>query len=107
MLRPPLRVELVGNSDRGPRFLAYVSDLSSEGAFMQSANPRTVGTRLMVKIHPARGGRRPLYAEVEVRWTRPYVGRAGPGPGMGVEFLHLRRSDRRLLSRWLVRAKAG
>jgi hypothetical protein len=97
---PPLRVELVGDGARGPRFLGYVGNLSATGAFLQCGSPRELGTRLKLKIH-ARKSHRSLYAEVEVRWARGYNGRSGPCPGMGVQFLDLPEPERRLLSRWL------
>ena len=98
---PPLRVELVGDGKRGPRYLGYASDLSSSGAFVQCSSPRPQGSRLKVKIHPRRANRRPVYAEVEVAWSRGYTGERGCPPGMGVTFLGLRRREERLLSRWL------
>jgi hypothetical protein len=100
LFAPPLRVELVGDGERGPRFLGYVANLSATGAFLQCASPRELGTRLKLKIH-SRHSRRPLYAEVEVRWARGMRSRVAPCPGMGVQFLELPEPERRLLSRWL------
>jgi hypothetical protein len=97
-LVPPLRVECVGDPSRGPRYLGYASDLSSTGLFLQTAAVREPGTRLKVKIHVVREGR-PVYAEVEVRWSRNYRGFPGPCTGMGVAFVELGGRERRLLSR--------
>jgi len=99
-LRPPLRVECVGDPARGPRYLGYASDLSSSGLFLQTPALREPGTRLKLKIH-ARRRARPIYAEVEVRWSRGYGGLPGPCPGMGVEFVELSGRERKLLSQLL------
>jgi hypothetical protein len=99
-LAPPLRVECVGDAARGPRYLGYASDLSSTGLFLQTPALRDPGTRLKVKIHARRRGR-PIYAEIEVRWSRGYGGRPGPCPGMGVEFVELSSRERKHLSQLL------
>lgn len=99
-LRPPLRVECVGDASRGPRYLGYASDLSSTGLFLQTPALREPGTRLKVKIHARRRGR-PIYAEIEVRWSRGYGGLPGPCAGMGVEFVGLSKRERKLLSQLL------
>jgi len=97
-LLPPLRVECVGDPSRGPRYLGYASDLSSTGLFLQTAAVRQPGTRLKLKIHVVRQGR-PVYAEVEVRWSRNYRGLPGPCTGMGVCFVELGGRERKLLSK--------
>jgi hypothetical protein len=98
-LAPPLRVECVGDASRGPRYLGYASDLSSTGLFLQTAAVRQPGTRLKLKIHAAREVR-PIYAEVEVRWSRGYRGFPGPCTGMGVAFVELGGRERKVLSRF-------
>lgn len=99
-LAPPLRVECVGDATRGPRYLGYASDLSATGLFLQTAALREPGTRMKVKIHAEREGR-PIYAEVEVRWSRHYRGFPGPCLGMGVSFVELGGRERKVLSRLL------
>jgi hypothetical protein len=100
-LAPPLRVECVGDASRGPRYLGYASDLSSTGLFLQTPALRAPGTRLKVKIHARRRRGRPIYAEVEVRWSRTYGGLPGPCAGMGVAFVELTGRERKLLLQFL------
>jgi hypothetical protein len=90
----------VGDAERGPRYLGYASDLSSTGLFLQTAALRLPGTRLKVKIHARRRGR-PIYAEIEVRWSRGYGGLPGPSTGMGASFVELGGRERKLLSQLL------
>jgi hypothetical protein len=99
-LAPPLRVECVGDPQRGPRYLGYASDVSSTGLFVQTPALRDPGTRLKVKIHGRRRGR-PIYAEIEVRWSRGYGGLPGPCAGMGVAFVELGGRERKLLTQLL------
>lgn len=88
-LRTPLRTEVLVGEARSPRFLGYTSNVSEEGAFVQSLNPRPVGTLLKICMHAPGES---FTCEAEVMWIRRYAGRNGPCPGMGVRLLHVARS---------------
>jgi Tfp pilus assembly protein PilZ len=85
-LRVPARTEFVPEGSATPRFLGYVANLSETGAFVQSSNPRPVGTKLCMIIHLERHSFRIVECEAEVMWVRGYAGNEGPSPGMGVRF---------------------
>ncbi len=87
-LRTPLRTEVLVGEERSPRFLGYAANLSEEGAFIQSLNPRPLGTLLEICMHAPRES---FTCQVEVIWVRRYAGRNAPCPGMGVRLLHLAR----------------
>ncbi len=88
-LRSPLRTEVLVGEARSPRFLGYTSNLSEEGAFIQSLNPRPIGTRLEIRVH-APG--ETFSCAAEVVWHRRYAGRQAPCPGMGVRLHDLPRA---------------
>jgi hypothetical protein len=76
-------------AEDGPRFLGYLQDVSVTGAFVQSCAPRPPGTCLSIRLRLP-GLATPLEcSHAEVVWSRPYQGRGGPAPGMGVRLEHL------------------
>jgi hypothetical protein len=81
-------VELARDGDR-PRFLGYVENLSTTGAFIQSARPRTAGTRLPMRLYLPGPGDEPIVCLSEVVWSRGYGGAEKRSPGMGVRFLEI------------------
>ena len=82
--RVPLRAETARRTDR-PRFLGYVGNLSTSGAFVQSLRPRPPGTRLTFRIHLPQPGSDPLDCIGEVVWVRGTADRE-LAPGMGIRF---------------------
>ena len=88
-LRTPLRTEVLVGDARSPRFLGYTSNVSEDGAFIQSCNPRPVGTLFKICMHAPGES---FSCEAEVLWIRTYAGRNGPSPGMGVRLLHVARA---------------
>ncbi len=98
VFRTPLRVESVRDGDV-PRFLGYVGNLSTTGAFVQSAQPRQPGTRLELRVHLPDPVRAPVVCVGEVVWARGYAGILGPGPGMGIRFLEVTLSAIEALER--------
>jgi uncharacterized protein (TIGR02266 family) len=88
-LRTPLRTEVLVGEARLPRFLGYTSNVSEEGAFIQSLNPRPIGTLLKIRMHAPGES---FTCEAEVIWVRRYAGRQAPCPGMGVRLLHVARA---------------
>lgn len=88
MFRTPLRVELARDGDR-PRFLGYVENLSTTGAFIQSARPRTAGTQLPMRLYLPGPGSAPIACVSEVVWSRDFGGVEKRSPGMGVRFLEI------------------
>lgn len=85
-LRIPRRAGVLLADGAAERFLGYVADISETGAFIQSSNPRPIGTKLDVAMHLFGRFAPPFRCPAEVVWVRGYGGRQGPCPGMGVRF---------------------
>jgi uncharacterized protein (TIGR02266 family) len=97
---PQVRVEYTNVED----FLVdYTSNQTIGGMFIKTAKPMEIGTQFRLRIQLP-GGRRPIEAEAEVRWTLPRDVAAPMTPGMGVRFGTLSSMDKgyieTLLSNW-------
>ena len=97
---PQVRVEYTNVED----FLVdYTSNETIGGMFIKTEYPMAVGTEFTLRIQLP-GGRRPLEASAEVRWTLPRDVAAPMNPGMGVRFGALSTLDKGivegLLSNW-------
>jgi uncharacterized protein (TIGR02266 family) len=75
--------------------LGFSSNLSQRGIFIRTDKPAAVGTFITVQFslpnHPKN-----IIAEGRVIWITP--GSSEQKPGMGIEFLRLRREDEALIS---------
>ena len=97
---PQVRVEYSNVED----FLVdYTSNETIGGMFIKTEYPMAVGTEFTLRIQLP-GGRRPIEAAAEVRWTLPRDVAAPMNPGMGVRFGALSTVDKSvvesLLSNW-------
>lgn len=97
---PQVRVEYANVED----FLVdYTSNQTIGGMFIKTSKPMDIGTQFRLRIQLP-GGRRPIEAEAEVRWTLPRDVAAPMTPGMGVRFGSLSSMDRgyveSLLANW-------
>ena len=97
---PQVRVEYTNVED----FLVdYTSNETIGGMFIKTDYPMAVGTAFKLRIQLP-GGRRPIEAKAEVRWTLPIDVAAPMNPGMGVRFGTLSTVDKGivegLLSTW-------
>ena len=96
----PQPVEVLATDVRRARFLGYVSELSDTGLFVQSTNPREIGSRLDLRVRLPGRSSPPICAQGEVIWTRGYQGVNAPSAGMGIRFLALDGSARQLLQQF-------
>ena len=87
-------MEAVRPDDGSPRFLGYLQNISATGLFVQCGLPRPTGTQLVLRMRLPGGGEPLEEVEAEVVWTRGYLGRNGPSPGMGLRFLRVGRQVR-------------
>lgn len=72
-----------------PPFTGRVIDLSEGGAFIDTANPFDVGTRLAFRLQLPDEAE-PIVGRAVVRWQQPTV-------GMGIQFAQLSEEDRERL----------
>lgn len=97
--RVPLRVEAAPAEGRRPRFLGYVANLSTTGAFVQSLRPRVPGTRIDFRIHLPSPLRRTVSIVGEVVWSRQPGGAGSPSSGMGIRFVEVDPPDLEAVAR--------
>ena len=83
--RIPLSLE-VEYRTAGAFLVAYTSNLSTGGLFIETETPLLVGTELMLRFTIPGAG--PIEVRGSVAWERPEQMEGKP-PGMGVEFEHL------------------
>lgn len=99
-LRLPLPAKTVSAQRSDPRFLGYVANLSETGTFIQSSNPRPVGTYLCLLLDLPEAPGREIACSGEIVWTRGYSGKHGPCQGMGVRFIEIAEEVQRFLRRF-------
>ena len=99
-LRLPLPARIISAQCSNPRFLGYVADLSETGAFIQSSNPKPVGTYLCLLLDLPEAPGREVACSGEIIWTRGYSGKHGPCQGMGVRFIEIPEEVQRFLRRF-------
>jgi uncharacterized protein (TIGR02266 family) len=83
--RVPLSIE-VEYRTAGAFLVAYTSNLSKGGLFIETDRPLLVGTELALRFTIPDVG--PIEVRGSVAWVRPET-MEGKSPGMGVEFEHL------------------
>jgi uncharacterized protein (TIGR02266 family) len=83
--RVPLSIE-VEYRTAGAFLVAYTSNLSKGGLFIETEKPLLVGTQLVLRFTIPDVG--PIEVQGSVAWVRPEA-MEGKSPGMGVEFEHL------------------
>lgn len=96
-LGTPLPAKIVSAHCPDPRFLGYVANLSETGAFIQSSNPRPVGTYLCLRLDMPEAPGREIGCSGEIVWNRGYSGKYGPCQGMGVRFIEVPEEAQRFL----------
>jgi Tfp pilus assembly protein PilZ len=99
-LRIPLPVETFSGARPDPRFLGYLASLSATGAFVQSSNPRPVGTYLCLRLHLPEAPNQEIRCAGEIIWTQAYSGALGPSQGMGIKFIEISEESERFLRKF-------
>ena len=86
--RTPFRALHVRGESKRLFFSGYVKNLSIGGLFLQTTNPKPVGTKLRIHI-PLEQELAPLECAAEVVWVQPFDVRSKTPPGMGLHFIDL------------------
>lgn len=107
-LRLPVEIEAVSGTFR----IGTLKDVSEEGMFIQSTDPKEVGTRLDMSLTLPGDGKK-IRLVGEVAWVNPPPEQNEPwpeespgalvmvNPGMGVRILYISEEDRTLLQKFL------
>ncbi|HLG19453.1 MAG TPA: TIGR02266 family protein [Bdellovibrionota bacterium] len=85
-LRIPMRVLRVEAEREGEVFFGYAANLSVTGLFIQTTNPKPVGTQVHVAFTLPKAKEK-ITSKAEIVWVQEYAGKDGPSPGMGLRFL--------------------
>ena len=99
--RAPLQARFSARDARGAGTLTFTSeDVSTGGAFLKSDLLLEPGESLALQFEVPGAGA--VLTQARVAWVRRFP-EAGQVPGMGVEFVTLRDSERAAIVRWLGR----
>ena len=97
--RAPIQARFSARDSSGAGTLTFTSaDVSTGGAFLKSDLLLEQGESL--SLHFEVPGAGPVLTQARVAWVRRFP-EAGQLPGMGVEFVTLRNSEREAITRWL------
>lgn len=79
----------VSYGDKDTYLFSYISDISSMGIFVQTAQPKPLGTQLTVQFTPP--GQKALELKGHVAWINPSTPERDPArqPGMGIQFIEV------------------
>ena len=99
-LRNHLLVLKVRGEEGKKAFFGYVKNVSKDGMFIASVNPRKVGEEFTVEFTLPRE-RDVVRCRCVVVWSRPYHPKSRYEPGMGVRFLDLDESVRESIDEWV------
>src|SRR5258706_6087103 len=90
--RRPLVVRQIPIEVARERFFGYAINLSIDGLYVQTANPKPSGTKVQLRFNLP-GDDSVIECSAEVAWSHAYHTDTCPKPGMGVKFLDLRDED--------------
>jgi len=101
-LRSPLIVLKVTLDDGTKSFFGYSKNISRNGIFIGTVNPREPGSTFQVEMNlPAPIGVT-VQCTCEVVWKRPFRKGSPYEPGMGLKFLDLPLPIAEAIDRWVV-----
>jgi uncharacterized protein (TIGR02266 family) len=86
--RTPIPALQVRGESKRRFFFGYVRNLSLEGLFIQTTNPRPPGTSVRLEFSLQRESP-PVECAAEVVWVQPFSVRSKAPPGMGLRFTEL------------------
>ena len=99
--RSALQARFSARDSSGAGTLTFTSaDVSTGGAFLKSDLLLEQGESLSLQFEVPGAG--PVLTQARVAWVRRFP-EAGQPPGMGVEFVTLRDTERAAIVRWLGR----
>jgi len=82
-------------------FFGYAVNITREGIFVPTVNPKPVGTRIRVRFDLPRTGTS-VEGEIEVVWCREYdPRRKSQAAGMGMKFIDLPEPQKALIDAFI------
>ena len=99
-LRVPLRVMHVKLEGKTKVFFGYADNLSENGMFIQSINPKEAGSRFKISFQLP-GSTSTIECMAEVIWKRDFSPSSSHKPGMGLKFIDMDSDYKDALRRFL------
>ena len=101
-LKPPLAVQQLSTSKSNPTFFGYAINLTREGIFVPTMNPKPVGFRVHVKFTLPKINLS-VEGEIEVVWRREFDPKRTDQPvGMGLRFVNLGEEKKSAIDRFIA-----
>ena len=94
-LNPPVPIEQLHKNDDQTNFFGYAVNITREGIFVPTVNPKPIGFRTKVRLLLPRL-KTVIEGEIEVVWSREYDPRKSKkASGMGIKFIDLPEESKR------------
>ncbi len=99
-LRIPIRVMHVKLEGKKKVFFGYADNLSENGMFIQSVNPKEAGSRFKISF-ALPGSNTSIECMAEVVWKRDFSPSSQHKPGMGLKFVDIDSDYKDILRKFL------
>ena len=100
-LHPPIPVQQIDEGDSSSKFFGYAVNLTREGIFVPTMNPRPVGFRTRIRLELPRL-KEVVEGEIEVIWSKEFDPRKiGRAAGMGLKFIDLSEEKKQVIDSFL------
>jgi Tfp pilus assembly protein PilZ len=100
-LRSPLLILKVRLDDGRKVFFGYTKNISRNGMFVASVNPREIGSRCQMEILLPRPLNQTVRCTCEVVWQRQFSQKSRHEPGMGIKFLDMPEDAAEAIDAWV------
>ena len=103
-VRSPLLVLEVRGKYYNKIFIGYTKNVSKDGFFLSSQQPLKAGDQFPVEfVLPDNTTK--VGCTCEVVWTKEFKSQTGNSTGVGVRFVDLNESKKRIIDEWVIRAE--
>ena len=100
-LSPPIAIKQIKSIQEPPKFFGYAVNITREGLFVSTLNPRPVGEKIRVRFELPRIGSQ-IEGEIEVVWSLEYDPRKrAQTTGMGMRFVDLPEEKKRQIDAFI------
>ncbi len=103
-VRSPLLVLEVRGKHYNKIFIGYTKNVSKDGFFLSSQQSLKAGDQFPVEfVLPDNATK--VICTCEVVWTKEFKSRTGNSTGVGVRFVDLDESQKRVIDNWVIRTE--
>ncbi len=105
-VRSPLLVLEVKGKHYNKIFIGYAKNISKDGLFLDARQSLKPGDQFPVEFVLPDGATK-ITCICEVVWTKQYSRASGGSRGMGVRFVKMAPSQKRIIEEWVLRTEGG